>query len=320
MSIVFTKEPVLTTVQDLGRRGYQKLGINPNGTMDRTAARIANILVGNDETSAVLEMHFPAGEIKFETGAVFSLGGADYGAELDGQRLDVWKSYAAGNGSVLRFVSRHRGTRAYLAVSGGFDVAPWLGSASTNLTAKAGGFEGRRLRKDDGVGIKETDAVAGLWASRSLIPIYNRFPTVRVVAGPEYESLTEASRELLVNETFTVGADSNRMGFRLAGRPLSREPKAEMVSSPVTFGSIQLLPDGQLIILMADHQTTGGYPRIANVTSFDLPLVAQLDAGYKIGFELVSIEEAEELLLGFERELVFLKMGVRFARTSSPPG
>jgi antagonist of KipI len=92
------------------------------------------------------------------------------------------------------------------------------------------------------------------------------------------------------------------------------------VSSPVTFGTVQLLPDGQLIILMADHQTTGGYPRIANVASFDLPLVAQLDAGYKIGFELISIEEAEELLLGFDRELVFLKMGVRFARTSSPPG
>lgn len=313
MSIVFTKEPVLTTVQDLGRGGFQKLGINPNGAMDRTAARVANILVGNNESKAVLEMHFPAGEIRFEKAAVFALCGADLGAELDGEAVDNWNSRAAAEGAVLRFMSRSNGVRTYLAVGGGFDVEPWLGSVSTNLLAGVGGFEGRKLRKCDTIGFRGSEnAVPGLRVARSLVPIYSKFPTVRAIAGPEYECLPAVSREAFIAETFKVGADSNRMGFRLSGQPLTRKPEAEMVSSAVAFGTVQLLPDGQLILLMADHQTSGGYPRIANIISVDLPLVAQLDAGDKIGFAIVSIEEAEESLFEFERDLAFLRMGVRF--------
>jgi antagonist of KipI len=314
MSIFFTKEPMLTTVQDLGRRGYQKYGINPNGVMDRTAGRVANILLGNDEDEAVLEMHFPAGEMRFERAVSFAVCGADLGAELDGAALDAWSSRTAEPDSTLRFRGRRGGARAYLAVAGGFDLVPWLGSGSTNLLAGTGGLEGRRLRKGDRVGIRASDvsARADLRAGRSIIPSYSCSPIVRVLPGPDYEMLTPASKIALGVETFTIRPNSNRMGFRLSGMGLVREGGDEMVSSPVTFGTVQLLPDGQLIVLMADHQTVGGYPRVANVVSVDLPIVAQLDAGDKIGFRLVKAEEAEGLWVEMERGLAFLRAGVAF--------
>lgn len=315
MSILFTKGPVFTTVQDAGRYGFQKLGINPNGVMDRTAARLINILLGNDEAAAALEMHFPAGEIEFEKEAIFAIGGADFNAELDGESVDTWKSYAAAKGAGLKFKSRKSGSRAYLAVAGGFDIEPWLESRSTNLTAHAGGLEGRRIRKGDRIATKQgVTQRAGSRLSRTVVPYYSRFPTVRLIAGPEFERLTAEAKDLLVSESFAVAPASNRMGYRLAGAPLTASIKTDMVSSPVTFGTIQMLPDGQMVILMADHQTTGGYPRIANVNAVDLPLVAQLDAGDKIGFELVPLESAEELMFAFERELAFLRVGVRFAK------
>ncbi len=315
MSIIVQKEGILSTVQDLGRSGFRSSGINPGGAMDKIAARLINVLLGNNESEAVLEMHFPAPEILFEKDAVFALGGADFGAKLNNKNLENWKSYFAEKRSVLKFTGKNFGNRAYFSVTGGFEIEKWLGSASTNLTAEIGGFRGRHLQKRDRLGFKQkiihikqkfNYKIAG-----SLIPIYNRFPTVRVVAGAEFELLEASSEQFFSRQSFTITQNSNRMGFRLEGAPLKLLCNKELVSSAVSFGTIQLLPDGQMIILMADHQTSGGYPRIANVCEIDLPLVAQLGANDKIAFHIISLEEAENLFLQREFELNFLKFGIQ---------
>jgi len=317
MSLLIKKEGLLSTIQDAGRNNFRRFGINPNGAMDETAARLINILLGNDESEAVVEMHFPAPEIVFEEDAVFALGGANFGAKFGDEEIENWRIYFATSGSVLKFTEKVFGNRCYLAVKGGFKIEKWLDSFSTNLTAKIGGLDGEKLKTNDRIFFnqrsKTKDQRLNYKISNHLLPFYSRFPTVRIIKGAEFENLTAISERDFLNETFAVSKNSNRMGFRLEGKPLYLLEKLELVSSAVDFGTIQLLPDGQIIILMADHQTTGGYPRLGNIISIDLPLAAQLGANDKIGFHLISIEEAENLLLDFEKDLNFLKIGSKFA-------
>lgn len=318
MSLLIKKEGILTTVQDLGRDGFQRLGINPNGVMDRTAARLINLILGNDQHEAVLEMHFPGGEILFEKDMVFALGGAAFDAVLAEKPIENWRSNSTQNGDVLKFTKKLTGNRTYLAVKGGFKLEKWLGSASTNMTANIGGFNGRKLRKGDRIhfNIESTSKQESLTpgVSNSLIPVYSRFPTVRFIAGAEFELLTALSQQVLLNEDFVISNDSNRMGFRLQGEALYPLYAKELISSAVTFGTIQLFPDGQVIILMADHQTSGGYPRIANVIGKDLPVFAQLGPGDKVAFQLISLEAAEQITLEFENDINLLKTGLALGR------
>lgn len=314
MSLFFLKGGILTTVQDLGRNGFRRFGINTNGAMDRTAARLINVLLDNDETEAVLETHFPAPEILFEENALFAVGGADFGAKLGGAPIENWKPYFAEKGEVLKFTAKIFGNRAYLSIKNGFRIEKRLGSASTNLTAQ---FGGAIIQKDDRLFFKQTEisneSRTNFRISGSLIPFYSRFPTVRAVAGAEFESLTAFGEQIFRNENFIVSPVSDRMGFRLQGEPIFALEKKEPVSSAVNFGTIQLLPDGQLIVLMADAPTSGGYPRIAHVAETDLPVVAQLGAGDKIAFHLISAAESENILLDFEKNLHFLKIGVNYS-------
>lgn len=311
MSLIIEKEGIFTTIQDLGRFGHKRFGINQTGVMDAAAARLINILLGNSQTEAVMEIHFPAGDILFEEETIFALSGADFNAELNCRPVDNWRSHFAEKGSVLKFKRKLLGNRAYLSIAGGVEIENWLGSASTNLTAEIGGYKGRTLKKDDRIGLKSKAANPGFISKHiavSLIPLYSRFPTVRIIAGAEYEFLTTSSQEKL-NQNFVISNDSNRMGFRLIGEPIYLYEPKEFLSSAVNFGTIQLLPDGQLIVLMADHQTSGGYPRIANVITRDLPLVAQLGTNDKVAFQLVSNEEAENLAIEFEGEINLLRTG-----------
>jgi antagonist of KipI len=317
MSLLLKKEGLLTTIQDLGRNKFRKFGINPNGAMDKTAARLINILLGNDEKESVIEMHFPAPEIVFEEDAIFALGGANFGAKLNGEKIENWRIYFAKSGSILKFSEKIFGNRCYLTVGGGFRIEKWLDSFSTNQTAKIGGFNGDKLKTNDRIYFNQKPELkipnSKSKISNRLLPFYSRFPTVRIIRGAEFDNLTAISERDFLNETFAISQNSNRMGFRLEGKPIYLLGKKELVSSAVDFGTIQLLPDGQIIILMADHQTTGGYPRLGNIISIDLPLAAQLGANDKIGFHLISIEEAEKLLIEFERDLSFLKIGSKFA-------
>lgn len=305
MSLLIRKEGIFTTVQGLGKHGRQCFGINPKGTMDRTATRLINLILGNDDAEYVIEMHFPASEIVFEEACMFALGGADFHASLDGAYVENWQCLRARKASVLKFDQKLRGNRCYLAVEGGFKIAPSTDSE----------FGDRRLRKGDRLDYAEPkNTVTGLRVANSMLLIYSSFPTVRIVAGGEFDFLTATDQQALVEENFVITNDSNRMGFRLIGPAFSPNKIAEMVSAAVSFGTIQLLPDGQLIILMADHQTSGGYPRIANVISVDLPLLAQLGPKDKVAFKMVEIAEAERVSMKFERDLQLLRIGCRFGR------
>ncbi|MEP6902414.1 MAG: biotin-dependent carboxyltransferase family protein [Actinomycetota bacterium] len=316
MSILINKAGILTTLQDLGRNGFKRFGINQNGAMDKIAVRLINFLLGNDEKAAVLEMHFPAPEIFFEEDSVFALGGADFSAKLDNKIMENWRIHCAQKGSTLKFTQKIFGNRGYLAIKGGLKIETWLGSASTNLKANIGGFEGRKLKSDDRIFFNSKFQVPGsdlnFKVSNSLIPFYSKFPTVRVLKGAEFELLTTQSQDNFLDENFIITQNSDRMGFRLQGASLQLQTAMEIVSSAVNFWTIQLLPDGQMIVLMADHQTSGGYPRLANVISTDLPLLAQLCTNDKVAFHLISIEEAENLLVKFENDLNLLRLACKF--------
>jgi antagonist of KipI len=316
MAIAVEKPGILDTVQDLGRYGFTKFGINPNGAMDRTAVRLINILLGNPENAPVIECHFPASEFVIKRQLVFALGGGDFTPELDGAVIENWRPILAKKGSVLRFSKKRFGNRCYVAVVGGFATDQWLNSYSTNLLARTGGLKGRKLIKGDIVACAANDvqkSIPRIRLSESLIPRYSNFPTVRIVAGPESDHLDTKSLAKLVSVNFKLTGESNRMGYRLNGDALSLQQRREYISSAVVFGTIQLLPDGRLIVLMADHQTAGGYPRIASVVDVDLPLLAQLGPNDKLAFHLVSLKDAEMLSAQYEQELNWLKLGVRFS-------
>jgi antagonist of KipI len=312
MSILLETSGIMTTVQDLGRNGFRAFGVNPNGAIDKTAMRLINILLGNDENEAVIELHFPSPKLHFEQAAVIALSGGDFGAEIDGNPIENWRCVFIEKGSTLKFTEKRFGSRCYLSVKGGFKTESWLESASTNLIAGIG----KSLKQNDSINFKSTEQIANRKSkiANSLIPYYSKFPTARIVAGAEFENLTALSEQNLLKKSFTVSAQSDRMGFRLEGEPLYLLDSQELISSAVNFGTIQLLPNGQMIILMADHQTTGGYPRIAHIISQDLPLLAQLNPNDKVAFHLVSYEHAEEILLQFERDLNLLKLGVKFSQ------
>lgn len=305
MSLRIQKEGMLTTVQGSGLYGLQRFGINPRGAMDRTAARLINVLLENDEDEPVIEMHFPAGEIIFEDAAVFALGGADFGALLNGEPVENWRCVDAERSAVLKFEKKILGSRCCLAIRGGLEI-------------EIDRFRNLRLGKGERIGIItrsiDSQVVGNSRVSPSILPIYSSFPTVRIIPGGEFDFLSRTDQQALFQEDFAITNESNRMGFRLCGPALKPVRTTEMVSSAVTFGTIQLLPDGQLIVLMADHQTSGGYPRIANVISTDLPLLAQLGTGDKMAFSLVDIAQAERVTMQFEQDIQRLRIGCRFGR------
>lgn len=320
MSILFQTNSILTTVQDLGRNGWRRFGVNPTGAMDKLTVRLCNLLLGNHENIGALEMHFPAPAILFEENALIAIGGADFSAEINDQKIEKWRTIFVEKNSVLRFPKRKSGGRVYLAVKNGFQIEPWLNSQSTNLIANTGGFAGRALRANDRLFFAAQTAIEKPEFNRriaaDLLAVYSDFPTVRVIVNYEFDCLAEVSRKIFQTTSFAVRAESNRMGFRLHGEPLESKNAAarqtERLSAAVNFGTIQLLPGGQLIVLMADHQTIGGYPRIADVAAVDLPVLAQLGANERVYFQIISPGEAEDLYLARETKLERLRAASRF--------
>lgn len=280
--------------------------------MDHASLRILNILLGNDENEAAVELHFPAGEITFESACTFALAGADFDPHLDGEPIATFRTHFATKGSVLRFAKRITGQRAYLGVVGGFDIGDWLGSKSTNLAVGIGGFCGRAVVAVDRLELKndkECSHRPDIGVGNSLAMYLPAAPIVQFISGPEFNFLTPLSTDVLLSSQYEISKESNRMGYRLEGETLFSLDAVEMVSTAVDFGTIQLLPSGQMVVLMADHQTTGGYPRIGQVIRRDLRLLAQLGAGDKFSFELISVAQAETFDAAFERQLQFLKIG-----------
>lgn len=301
------KPGTLTTVQDLGRPGWQHLGIPAGGPMDRHAGRVANLLLGNDENDPLLELTMTGPELKFLRDTWIAV----TGAEVRG--VDGWRPLRVSAGQVLSLAEMTRGVRTYLAVAGGFEIVRALGGAGTLLRAGVGGWNGRTLQAGDRLparaGILET---TGNWsASAEFKAATGGDVTARFLRGPQWDWFAASSRRAFLGKPFKITAKSDRMGLRLAGSVLRLEPAKELVSEGVGFGSVQVPRDGQPIVLMADRQTIGGYPKIGHVIAVDLPRLAQARTGDLVRFEEISISEAQALYLEQERSLALLAAGVR---------
>jgi biotin-dependent carboxylase-like uncharacterized protein len=281
---------LMTTVQDDGRWGCQHEGVPVSGAMDRAALRDANRAVGNVSSAAALEVTLGGVEVRVEHAGALAVAGADLGATIDGRALPLGARVAHAAGSVVRFESRRRGARAYLALDGGLTVAPCLGSRATDLTSGLGGLTGGRLRAGDRIPVGAPVVVPAREAVAAR-PLPAGGARVRVLPGPHGEWFPSSTLDLLYRTRYQITPESNRMGYRLRGEPLPREPR-EMVSDATCAGSLQVPPSGQPILLMADRQVTGGYPIVATVITADLPVVGQLAPGDWIEFDPCSRDEA----------------------------
>jgi antagonist of KipI len=268
--------------------------------MDLIATNVANALVGNELNETVLELCFPASTLLFKKPALIALSGANFNAELNGKTIPVNQSVAVPAGGELKFTRIEKGVFCYLAVHGGFGLSPWLDSNSTNLKARVGGWKGRSLQKGDAVEFKKNiPSIDGIkifpWRV-NVFDFYNDVKSIQFLPGNEFDWLDDASKEKLRNEPFKMSSLRDRMGYRLKGEELTKE-NGELISTAAIFGTVQLLHDKQLIILMADHQTTGGYPRVGQVITADRSKLVQTSVGDEIFFREISLQKAEDLLL-----------------------
>jgi len=319
---------MFTTVQDLGRWGWQQYGIVVGGAMDLAGARLANMLAGNEPGAALLECTLSGPTIRFERDTLIAIGGGDFTPMLDGVPLPLWRPVLVRSGSTLQMGVARTGCRCYLAVAGGIDVAPVLGSRSTYLRAVIGGVEGRMLRAGDrlpagasgplaqaiserlGIPDQEPFRAAPWRVSPELLPPYTERPVLGVLPGRHRGLFAEEALERFWQTDYTVSSQSDRMGYRLQGAPLQLAHKQDLLSEAVPMGTIQVPPDGQPIILMADRQTTGGYPVIGYVTTADLPVLAQVKPGARICFRPVTLAVAEQRRMDAEKHLNELQRGI----------
>lgn len=324
MAVTVIKPGLLATVQDIGRFQSQKYGVIASGAMDSYSLRTANLLAGNEENAGAIEITLFGTAVQFTENTVFAITGADMQAVLDGRPAPLNRPLYAEKGAVLSFSFAISGCRAYLAVAGGIAVEAVLGSRSTYLAAEIGGFEGRALQTGDtlpaGAWSEMNEAIfqrvqqdnRTTWAVPShLLVNTDAEQTIRVLKGTEFDDFEEADRQAFFNESYRLTPQSNRMGARLEGSAVHLREQKEQLSSGVTFGTVQIPPNGKPIILMADRQTTGGYPKIAQVITADLGSLSQMQPGAFIRFKEVTLAEAEQQLLANEQTIGQLKTAIR---------
>ncbi len=317
MGILVIRSGLLTTIQDLGRFGFQKDGVIVSGVMDSFAHRVANILVGNAETEATIEMTMIGPILKFEEDAQIAICGGEFEVNLDGEEVSFWRPIYVQKGSTLTINQCQKGCRAYLAVAGGYQIPNVMNSQSTYLLAKVGGLNGRAIQKGDTIPLRETSKKSShqknFGVSHTLRNYFGGSERdIRVIRGDDFNDFTEQSQNQFFHQSYEITTQSNRMGYRLDGYPLIRKVQKEMVSSAVTFGTIQVPSEGKPIILMVDRQTTGGYPKIAQVAAVDLPTLAQMRPGERITFQEISFKEAQQLFVAREKEIQLLKKQIFF--------
>ena len=322
------KPGLQTSIQDLGRLGYQKYGVIAAGAMDPLAHRLGNILVGNEEREGTIEVTLLGPVIEFTEPALIAVCGGDLSPKVNGKPIRRDRPVYIGKGSTLSFGKCRSGCRAYLAVAGGFDIPPVMGSFSTYLRAGIGGFNGRALQSGDIIKGKPESRLSAKIKARLEREAYDGFAEpawhaspdlasgsnghrLRVLEGLQYEQFTLDSRESFWNCLFKVTADSDRMGYRLDGPKLELKENSELISEAVSFGSVQVPGDGNPIVLLADRQTTGGYPKIGQIAAADLPVMAQTKPGDSVSFERISLEEAQRLYIEREISLKMLRQGIQ---------
>ncbi len=292
---------MLTTVQDLGRWGHQHLGVPVAGPMDWYSHRLANRLVGNSDNAAALEITLVGPELRTSGDVVCAVAGASFDVTVDDAPVPGNAPFVVRRGVTVKFRARSRGARAALAVRGGFSVPPVLGSRATSLISRMGPFSGRALAAGDVLPVGSDDGAAGTAGRPLALP--EGGARLRVMTGPHRSRFTDDAARALHGTRFTVTPESNRMGYRLHGAVLARADEAEMLSDATAIGSIQVPPSGLPILLMADRQTTGGYPKIATVITADLPLAGQLAPGDWIEFVPCTREAAIDALRRREEAL-----------------
>lgn len=305
MSSLAVESPGLqTTVQDLGREGYGALGVSASGAADAVALRLGNLLLENGAGTPALEMTLTGGTFLFPEGAVICLAGANFGAQADGKAMELWRPHAILPGKRLVLGATRDFARCYLCVAGGIAVADFLGSASTHLLSGIGGWEGRALRKGDVLPMGKLEKnIRRRKLAAGVLEALKPKKVLRVTRGPQFDWFSEDARRALIGGEFVVSEESNRMGLRLEGPRLDARGNAEMISEGAPLGAIQVTPSGQAIILFVDQQTTGGYPKIANVIGADLHCVGQLRPRDTIRFEEVPLAAARALWIEQQRLL-----------------
>lgn len=309
MSITIVNPGMMTTVQDLGRVGYQQFGVSVSGVMCPRSAILANILVGNPDDEAVLECTMMGPQIQFNTDNCVAITGGDLGPMLDGKPVANYTAIAVKAGQTLRFTMPKVGCRAFVAFAGGFDIEPVMGSRSTYMKAKIGGVEGRKLQKGDVIKFRDPKASLVKLDLRHMAPEFRARPeyTVRVVMGPQDDYFTDEGIKTFLSEVYTVTAEFDRMGCRFEGPVIAHRDGGDIISDGISFGAIQVPSSGKPIIMLGDRQTTGGYTKIANVITADFRILAQLKAGDKVRFEKVSISAAQDALIAQKKALKCLR-------------
>ncbi len=300
------KPGMLTTIQDAGRWGFQSRGVPVAGPMDPVSHRMANALVGNDRHAATLEVTLLGPELEFEDERLVAVAGADFELWLEGRPAPSHAPFIVSAGARLRFGARGLGARAYLAVSGGISVPLTLGSRSTHLVSAMGGIGGRRLKAGDRLPLGDPAGVQGpaLAPQTSIVPLPDGHARIRVLAGPQADYFTSDALDVLQSAPYVVGHNSDRMGFRLDGPRLTHARGADIISDATPLGVLQVPASGQPILLMADRQTTGGYPKIATVISADIAVAGQLGPADRISFIVCTPLEAMAALIAQERALM----------------
>jgi len=289
---------LLTTVQDLGRYGYERYGVPVSGAMDQFALRAANLLVGNPPHAAALEITLAGPTLRATDKCLIAVTGADLSLRVNDWEMPPWMAIFVRQGWTITFGDRKSGCRAYLAVAGGIDVMPIMGSRSTYLSGGFGGVEGRALRQGDvipvGVVPFHLPERAGRSFPSNLVPDYSDAPEIHVVLGPQDDYFTDEGMATFLSGEYQVGPTSDRMGYRLQGPEIAHKGRADVISDGIPLGAVQVPADRQPIVMMADRQTTGGYPKIATVISADIPLLAQCLPGQStVRFEAIGVEEAQ---------------------------
>jgi len=311
MALRILNPGLMTTVQDLGRYGYAHLGVTPAGAADALALRVANLLLGNQENTAALEMTLLGAAVEFEHAAMVALTGAQVECKLGNARAPMWRAFPVLPGAVLKCGAISGGARSYLAVQGGFALKPVMGSVATLRSAHLGGLEGRALKAGDQLAINHVDFVSTRRISRqALAYLEPRLAPqragnglaggpareLRLTAGPQADWFGSEELQTLQSGEYLVSGDSDRRGIRFQGKALTLPPKSQLVTEGISLGAMQVPPDGQPIILFVDQQTTGGYPKVANVIAADLRHVAQLRPRDAVHFRVVTVEQALSLL------------------------
>ena len=300
------KAGMLTTIQDRGRWGLQSRGVPVAGPMDPVSHRLANVLVGNDPDAATLEVTLLGPQLDFEDERVIAVTGAEFEILVDGKPMPMHAPFIVPAESQLRFGARRRGARAYIAIAGGIVVPASLGSRSTHLISGMGGIDGRPIRAGDRLPLGDPGCTRRSAAAlaQPVVQLPEGGAVIRVLAGPQREYFSDDALNVLQSAPYAIGQNSDRMGFRLTGPRLSHSRGADIISDATPLGVLQVPASGQPILLMADRQTAGGYPKIATVITADISVAGQLCPGDTITFRVCTPGEAIAALIAQERALM----------------